>query len=127
VLAGSEAIQASVVNAARVAPGGPGAAGALTLTGAHTQTATGALAIELGGTEAGQFDVLAVSGRATLAGRLAASAINNFAPQVGDQFRVLTHGSRVGEFGQLDPAFVPSVGVRVQYNARDATVVIEAP
>ena len=62
-LSGTGTINADVTNAGQVIPGGTGAAGTLTINGNYTQTATGTLDIDIGGTTAGsQYDQLAVSG-----------------------------------------------------------------
>jgi hypothetical protein len=66
-----------------------------------TFSATNTLSIELGGlSPGGEFDKLAASGSATLGGTLGISLINNFTPQVGDEFEIMTYASRTGEFSQ---------------------------
>ena len=72
--------------------------GTLNVLGNYTQGAGGALAIDLAGTALGQFDVLAVSGTATLAGTLTAGLINGFQPTAGSQFAILQAASRNGDF-----------------------------
>jgi outer membrane autotransporter protein len=75
----------------------------LAIVGTYRQTATGRLAIELGGLVAGvQFDRLTVSGRATLEGVLAVKGINGFVPASGNSFAVLTYGSRSGAFASVN-------------------------
>ncbi|MDC0935543.1 PEP-CTERM sorting domain-containing protein, partial [Pirellulales bacterium] len=77
-------------NGATVAPGK--SAGVLEVTGNYVQSAGGTLAIELGGLSLGdddEFDVLDVSGNATLLGTLDISLIDSFAPAVNDTFDVL--------------------------------------
>src|SRR5207245_2228118 len=55
--------------------------------------------IELGGTTPGtQFDRLAVSGAASLNGTLNVTRINGFTVTAGDQFQIMTFGSRTGDF-----------------------------
>jgi len=55
--------------------------------------------IELGGLAPGTgHDQLNIGGAATLGGTLALSLINNFTPQVGDEFEIMTYGSAAGEF-----------------------------
>jgi uncharacterized repeat protein (TIGR01451 family) len=96
-LTGSGTIDGSVINSAIVAPGT--SPGALTVTGSYTQTAAGALNIELGGTTPGtQYDQLNVTGAVTLDGTLNVSAINSFVPATGDVFQILGFGSRSGDF-----------------------------
>ncbi len=56
-------------------------AGLLSISGKYTQTATGSLNVELGGTTAGsQYDELVVSGTAMLGGTVNVSLINGFQP-----------------------------------------------
>jgi len=119
-LSGSGVINANVTDNAQVIPGGAGAAGLLTINGNYTQTAAGALDIELGGANAGsQYDQLAVSGTASLGGTVNVSLINGFQPALGNSFQPLTFTSSVGNFAYyngivlgdrliLDPALNPS-------------------
>jgi hypothetical protein len=108
VLSGTGTIvAASVTNSATVSPGTPvtpgtPATGKLTITGNYTQTAGGTLRAELGGTSGGQFDVLAVSGSATLAGLLDVYLANNFHPAAGNVFGVVTYASHTGTFTTTD-------------------------
>jgi hypothetical protein len=80
----------------------PGAAGTpygtLSVAGPYTQGAAGALEIDLGGTAAGQYDALAASGAATLAGALRTASPAGYVPAKGDSFAVLTCASRSGSF-----------------------------
>ena len=99
-LTGSGVINANVTNAGQVIPGGTGAAGLLTINGNYTQTATGSLNIDLGGTTSGsQYGQLAVSGTATLSGQLDISMINGFQPALGNTFQPLTFASASANFG----------------------------
>src|SRR5262249_40428535 len=88
-------------------PGGPSAAGALTVTGKYTQTAGGTLAINVGGTTPGSgFSQLAVGGSATLAGTLSLNAIHGFTAALGHTFPGVTVQSASGGFvigGTLAP------------------------
>ncbi|MFI5458602.1 MAG: beta strand repeat-containing protein, partial [Isosphaerales bacterium] len=115
-LSGSGTINANVTNGGQVIPGGTGSVGLLTINGNYTQTASGSLNVELGGTTAGSSDQLAVSGPASLDGTLNVSLINNFQPAVGNTFQVLSFGNSSGNFGTdnglnlggglfLDPVF----------------------
>jgi formylmethanofuran dehydrogenase subunit C len=99
VLDGFGTLNAHLVNAGEVNPGGMGGAGLLTVTGNYTQTATGILNLELGGPNAGtQYDRLNISGTAALDGTLNLSRIGGFMPAVGDSFQVLLFGTRSGNF-----------------------------
>jgi hypothetical protein len=72
--------------------------GTLSVAGPYTQGAAGALEIDLGGTAAGQYDALAASGAATLAGALRTASPAGYVPAKGDSFAVLTCASRSGSF-----------------------------
>jgi hypothetical protein len=95
-----------VTNAGQFSPGGSAGAGVLSVYGFYTQTATGSLDIGIGGPTAGsQYDQLAVSGNATIAGQLNVSLSNNFQPNGTDSFQVVTAGAFSGGFtGQIIPA-----------------------
>lgn len=96
-LSGAGTISGNVINAATINVGGT--PGTLTISGTYTQTGSGVLNVQIGGTTAGsQYDRLAISGAASLAGTLNLSLINSFIPAVGNAFDVLTFGSRTGTF-----------------------------
>ena len=78
--------------------------GTLTIEGDYEQTG-GLLGIEVAGTAPGQFDVLVVTGNATLGGDLLLEFIDGFAPRQGDEFKFLDVG------GALSGAFA-SVAIR---------------
>ncbi len=59
--------------------------GTMTIDGDYEQTETGVLEIEVAGLEAGQFDVLKITGNATLAGTVDLRFINGFVPKVGEE------------------------------------------
>src|SRR4029453_17556153 len=82
----------------------PGASpGLLSISGSYTQTATGALDVELNGLTAGtQYDRLAVAGTVTLAGQLNASL--GFAAATGDSFVLIDNAGSdavIGTFAGL--------------------------
>jgi hypothetical protein len=88
-LSGSGTITGSLANAGTIAVAGDGSAGAITITGNLTQTSTGTLNVDLGGTSAGtQYDQLVVTGSATLDGAVNVSLINGYAPPPGHQLPV---------------------------------------
>ncbi|MFI5381638.1 MAG: PEP-CTERM sorting domain-containing protein [Tepidisphaerales bacterium] len=71
----------------------------LVINGSYTQLTNGVLNIELGGHTAGtDYDVLQVSGTASLDGILQVSLINGFVPGASDVFQILTAGARQGQF-----------------------------
>ncbi len=119
-LTGTGTINASVTSGGQVIPGGNGVAGTLAITGNYTQTATGTVLIDIGGTTAGtRYDQLGVSGVATLGGTINVTLINDFQPVLGNTFQPLTFASSTGDFGfyngivlgnrlLLDPALNPT-------------------
>jgi hypothetical protein len=90
-------------NLGTLAPGGNGGSdiGTFTIRGDYYQGSTGVLEMGLGGTAAGQFDVLAVSGKASLDGTLLVSAVNGYAPKADDSFKLISYKSLSGEFTTL--------------------------
>src|SRR5262249_40107703 len=97
-LKGTGTITANVTNAASFAPGG--SPGILTISGNYTQTSAGTLNLEIGGTSASNpdFDRPQISGASSLSGTLNVSLINGFVPAPPQSFRVMTFGSRSGDF-----------------------------
>ena len=102
ILRGVGTITGNLLNTSgTVHPGGTGAAGAISITGNYTQGTGGSLEVEFAGAGNGQYDVLSVSGTASLAGVLGITNILGFAPSVGDSFRVVQSGGNPGTFGVL--------------------------
>ena len=75
---------------------GPGST--FSVSGNFTQGSAATLDLQLGGTGAGQFGQLAVTGTATLAGTLQDTLVNGYVPTTGDTFQILTYGARSGDF-----------------------------
>jgi filamentous hemagglutinin family protein len=88
-----------LVNQGNINPGGTGATGTLAITG-DVQLITGSnLNMELGGTGAGQFDKLAVTGSITTAGALNASLLAGYTPANADAIPFMTMGgTAIGTF-----------------------------
>jgi Metallo-peptidase family M12B Reprolysin-like len=82
---------------AHVNLGGERGTRVINITGNYTQSG-GSLHVEIGGTGAGQFDRLNISGQANLNGWLEIVRSEGFNPAVGDSFRIMTFGSRSGNF-----------------------------
>ncbi len=105
-LTGSGSITGNVVNSAgTIRPGGSSAAGTLTVTGNYNQESGGTLAVDLGGTTAGSFDALTVTGSATLSGTLDVAIIGAYTPGAGQQFRVVSSSNNPGAFTALTGQF----------------------
>jgi fibronectin-binding autotransporter adhesin len=113
---------------ATLSPGdGPMKVGELTVSGAYSQTSTSFLDIDLGGTTSGTFDVLNISGSASLHGTLNIAALTGFTPTVGEQFDILNYSSETGTFSTVDCTFSNGDGCSVTYNGSDAVLTITAP
>lgn len=69
-----------------------------TVQGDFSQSALGTLMIEIGGTNAGQFDLLNVTGTAALGGELEVAFWNGFIAALGDSFDILTAQDLLGDF-----------------------------
>ena len=97
-----------------VQPGGVGATGILTVSGAYSQASGGTLTTEIGGATAGtRYDQLKVTGAVSLAGTVNAPVINGFTPPPSSTFSVLTYGSRSGSFTTVNSA----TGLTPSYSA----------
>jgi T5SS/PEP-CTERM-associated repeat protein len=83
-----------------LAPGN--SAGRTTIDGNYAQQAAGAMEIQLGGTTAEtQYDVVDISGFATLNGQLQLSLINSFVPTALQTFTVLFSSGITGAFSNV--------------------------
>src|SRR5262249_42870873 len=126
-LSGSGTINATVTNGGQVIPGGAGTPGTLMINGSYTQTATGILDIDIGGTTGGtQYDQLAVSGAATLGGTIDVAHINGFQPAFGNSFQVLTFGSSSGNFATYNaPSLASGLFLDSDFSASSLTLDID--
>jgi len=129
-LKGKGTITGSVFNGGTVAPGlSPGI---LTITGNFSQTAAGALAVEINGLTAGtQYDQLVVNGTVALAGAL--TVTSGFTPSAGDGFAIIVNDASdavIGDFEGLPESAVLTGGAskyRITYlGVTGNDVVLEA-
>jgi T5SS/PEP-CTERM-associated repeat protein len=99
-LAGDGTVEGDVVNNQMISPGN--SPGLLNIAGDYTQGTDGTLLIEVAGSapESG-YDVLHVTGQASLAGRLEVRFIDGFLPAAGSQFNVLLADSVTGAFADV--------------------------
>ncbi len=96
LLQGFGIVQGNLINDATVHPGdGPGI---LTVNGGYTQSSTGLLDIQIGGTNSGSFSELVVNGSASLSGLLDVSLVNGFSPTLNEQWVILTSTGLSGTF-----------------------------
>jgi len=104
-LGGAGEVVGSVINSSGIIAPGDGA-GTLSVDGSYGQGADGALAVELGGTTAGQFDVLDITGNAVLDGALDVSLLDGFTPSDGDTWVILTaDGGITGAFDTITAGY----------------------
>jgi VCBS repeat-containing protein len=124
LLAGDGTVNAVVINAGEVGPGA--SPGMLNITGDYSQTSTGRLSVELGGTVAGsEFDRLNVTGTATLDGRLALGLVDGFEPADEHAFQIMTYGSRAGDFVSVTGADLTGNRILVpELNVGDLTLLV---
>jgi hypothetical protein len=93
-------ITSNVNSSGTVAPGE--SPGLLTINGNFTQTADGILDIQIAGPTPGTgYDVLKVTGSASLAGTLRLTLLNGYVPPNGLEFDFLQAASRSGNFSQV--------------------------
>jgi hypothetical protein len=117
-LSGTGTITGAVTNAGgTVQPGRPASSpGALTIDGTYTQAAGGTLAVEIEGLAPGTgHDQLAVTGRATLAGRLAITTGAGFDPPLDSTYDIVTGQAVSGRFSPLSATAPPGKGFRDEY------------
>lgn len=90
----------TVNGGAMFAPGGTGASaiGDFSVGGSFTLKSGAILAMQLGGTTAGSYDFLSVTGAATLSGVLNLSTVS-FSPATGNQFTLLTAAGGITDSG----------------------------
>ncbi len=99
--------------------------GKLGITGAYTQTAAGALDANLAGANSGQFNVLNVTGTATLGGTLNIGLLNNFVPLIGAEFEILTAKHVSGTFATVNGTKInDSEHFTVTYNSDNVTLTV---
>ncbi len=100
-LSGPGTVNANLTNAGEVDLGSN--PGTLTVKGNFTQTAAGALALEVGGATAGSlFDQVKITGTASLNGTLNVALINGYAPGLEETYDVLNFASASGSFATFN-------------------------
>jgi autotransporter-associated beta strand protein len=104
LLGGHGVIGGNLVNSGVVSPGS--SPGTLTVNGNYTQNPSGTLRIEVAGGSPGQFDVLAVSGHASLAGTVQLVRVGGLNLSLGDQITFLTASSVSGTFDTVENDFL---------------------
>lgn len=87
-LAGTGTLAGAVTINGQIAPGN--SPGTLTINNSLTLNASANALMEIGGTGAGEFDQIALTGTLTLAGTISINLINGFNPLDGDSFALFT-------------------------------------
>ncbi len=106
-LMGSGTLTGNVRNAGWASVGDYGAAGYLIVNGDYTQTGTGGLILELGSLVDEDYDVMVVTGTASLDGVIYVGLLESFTPEEGAGYAVLWFGTR----GPGEPAvYLPDLG-----------------
>jgi len=101
-----------------------GAGGSITVNGNFIQNPGGVVDIDIGGTASNTFGRLIVTGNANLAGTLNLFLVDGFEPVLGNSFRILTFGSRVGEFDVVTGLDFPnSITGTPVYTGTDLSIV----
>ena len=98
--------------------------GQFDVDGDFENTSSGTLEIEIGGTNPIDFDVMIVTGNASLAGSLDLSLIGGFSPGIGDEFTILS--AAAGVTGQFDQVTGLASLFDVAYNANSVVLTAKA-
>jgi len=116
-----------VINSGGINPGNTvGSSGIFTVDANYTQLTTGTLFIELGGLNPGEgYDQLIVTGIAQLSGKLDVSTFNNFQPEVGQVYEIITANTVTGTFEQI--VSHGGLGFDVNYNSNNVSITITSP
>ena len=103
--------------------------GDLNITGTYTESGAGILNIDLDGTSPNtKYDVLNVSGAATLGGTLNVDTLTGFTLAAGDSFDILNYASETGAFSTVNlPTLTGGDTWNVSYNSTDLVITVEAP
>ncbi|MGA9966687.1 MAG: hypothetical protein WBQ10_15930 [Terriglobales bacterium] len=97
--------------------------GKLGITGAYTQLSAGALDASITGANSGQFNVLNVTGTATLGGTLNIKLLNNFVPSIGATFEILSARKVSAVFATVNGTVInSSEHFTVTYNSNNVTL-----
>jgi outer membrane autotransporter protein len=96
----------------------------INVKGNYTQNAGGTLQLGIGGTAAGQYDFLNVSGHATLGGTLQLISLNGFQPKISDKLTLVSAGGGIsGKFTSVLDQFSPVITLDLIYGPN--TLVLE--
>ena len=123
-------LAANVLSGGTITPADlPTSTGKLKITGNYNQVSAGALNANITGANSGQFNVLSVSGNASLAGTLNIKLLNNFVPLIGATFQILTARRVEGTFANVTGTAINSdEHFTVTYNSNNVALeVVSGP
>jgi hypothetical protein len=126
------AVNTSILRIANLAAPNTGivaaaAGSSVQFTGAFAQASTGTTRVDIAGTSATQFGLVAVTGAATLAGTLNVHFASGYTPAAGSTFKIVTYGSRSGQFDNVQIfGLAAGLSIMPQYNATDITLTVVA-
>lgn len=106
---GTGSIEGDVTNEGLVSPGN--SPGLLEVIGSYTQTATGTLHIEIGGSGEDSFDLVSIKGDAQLDGRLTVALLGDFVPSPEDRFTILAAEDFAGVFDNAPTTIAIEQGI----------------
>lgn len=99
--------------------------GTFALTGTYTQESSGTFVAQIGGPAPGEgLGQLAGSGAVSLDGTLSIMLTNDYVPDLGESFQVITASSRTGVFSEVECQ--AGYECHVVYGSTDVTVSLEA-
>ena len=120
-LRGNGVIIGNVANSGTLSPGN--SAGSLAFAGNLTLAGSSVLAMEIGGTLAGQFDQISISnGAFAVDGTLTVSLINGFNPSSGDSFHLFDFTSATSTSGVFAAVSLPSLGGGLSWDSSQLLV-----
>ena len=111
IFTGTGAITGSITDAGLIAPGN--GFGVITDAGDLTMLGGGALAMELGGTNAWLYDQFDLTGALNFGGTLTLALLNGYTPQAGDRFNLFGFGSSSGAFTATN---LPTISPALYWN-----------
>ena len=124
-VSGNGTITGNVINDGTFSPGA--SAGTITIAGNFTQSGTGIINSEIGGTAPGTgYDQLVVTGAAALDGTMNVTLINAFSPADANVFDLLTWASHTGAFAAVNLPPFPAGSLNVTYEPNAFRITADA-
>jgi hypothetical protein len=110
-----------------IAPGN--SPGSLEVLGNVSFAQTSTLEIELAGTTQGvSYDLLSISGTASLMGELEVTLLSGFVPELGHTFEFLTAGTMSGEFDSIVlPTLASGLAWDIDYDSNSVSLTVVEP